>query len=187
MTTLDAGVIVITLIFLIRGLMIGFVRQIASLSALSIGFIAAGHYYGRFSHLLKGYINEPQLTFILTYALVFIISYVGIILAGIALKKVMQISFLGWFDRTMGGVFGFAKALFLNTLIFMFLSWILSSSSPLIQRSFFSKYLSQSAHILTRLINDEELRGHLNPKQPAISAFLHDPVKFLKIGEGHPQ
>jgi len=185
MTTLDAGVIIITLIFLTRGIMIGFVRQIASLAALSSGFIIAGHYYHQFAQYAKAYISEPQLAYIITYGLVFVVSYILIILAGILTKKVMQVSFLGWFDRTLGGVFGLAKAVLVNTLLFMLLAWILSSSSPLIQKSFFSKYLMISSQYATALIQDDHLRSQVMPQQPAISAFLDDPVKFLKFDNGN--
>ena len=115
MTTLDAGIIVITLIFLVRGIMIGFSRQIASIAALGVGFVAAGRYYGHFSRYLSNFISEPQLAFIVTYALVFVVTYVLVILLGILAKKVMQISFLSWFDTLLGGLLGFAKAIFLNT------------------------------------------------------------------------
>lgn len=184
MTTLDAGVIIITLIFSLRGIMIGFARQIAALAALSIGFVAAGRYYNQFSLYTKEYISEPQLNFVLTYALVFIATYALVIVIGMVVKKVMQVSFLGWFDRTLGGIFGFAKATFLNTLLFMALAWLLSSSSPLIQKSFFSKYLMISSEYVTALIQDEHLRSELMPKKPAISAFLGDPIKFFQGGKG---
>lgn len=180
MTTLDAGVIILTLIFLVRGIMIGFARQIAALAALAIGFVAAGRYYKEFSHYTKEYITEPQLAFILTYALVFVSTYILVILGGMVVKKVMQVSFLGWFDRTLGGILGLAKAIFINTLLFMALAWILSSSSPLIQKSFFSKYLMVSSQYVTALIQDKELRSQLMPKRPAISAFLGDPIKFFQ-------
>ena len=42
MTTLDAGVIIITLLFLIRGVWIGFIRQLAALAALFIAFARGG-------------------------------------------------------------------------------------------------------------------------------------------------
>jgi membrane protein required for colicin V production len=184
MTTLDAGIIIITLFFLVRGIWIGFTRQVASLAALAIGYVAAGHYYNHFSGYLAKFISEPQLAFIITYALVFVVTYVLVILLGIVGKKVMQISFLGWFDKLLGGIFGLAKAVFINTLLFMLLAWILSSSNPLIQKSFLSKYLMISSKYVTAVIQDKELRDKIMPQKPAISAFLGNPVKFFQNGNG---
>lgn len=185
MTTLDAGIIIITLFFLVRGVWIGFTRQVASIAALAIGYVAAGHYYSHFAGYLTKYISEPQLTFIVTYALVFVITYILVILLGIVGKKVMQISFLGWFDTMLGGVFGLAKAIFINTLLFMVLAWVLSSSNPLIQKSFLSQYLMISSKYVTSIIQDKELRNKIMPKKPAISAFLGDPIKFFQNGNGN--
>lgn len=187
MTTIDTGVIIITLIFLVRGIWIGFIRQLAALAALFIAFLAAGRYYNQLSSYITRFISEPQIAFIVTYALVFLISYVLIVLLGIVLKKVMQISFLGWFDKLLGGIFGFAKAVFLCTLIFMGLSWLLSSSNQMIQKSFFSPYLMTSSKYVLTFIHDKDLQKKLMPQKPAISSFLENPVQFFEKGDGKPK
>jgi len=184
MTILDAGVIIITLLFLVRGIWIGFIRQLAALAALFLAFVAAGQYYTRFSVFITRFITEPQLAFIITYILVFLATYVLIILLGLALKKVMQITFLGWFDKLLGGIFGFAKAVFVCTLTFMALAWILSSSNPIVQKSFFSPYLMISSQYFLTFIKDENLQTKLMPQKPAISSFLANPVQFLEKGGG---
>lgn len=179
MTALDIGVIVVVTFFLARGLWIGFVRQIAFLLALSLGYVAAGSYYPAWSQHLSG-IHNPQLRFVATYALLFFTTYVVIMLLGLGLKKVMQISFLGWFDRLMGAVFGLVKAGFLNTMIFMALTGIFSSNSVFIEKALFSRYLSISSQWLTSIIKDSDLRTELLPKKPALSDFLSDPVPALQ-------
>lgn len=184
MTALDAGVIIITLLFLIRGIWIGFIRQLAALAALFIAFIAAGQYYSQLSIYITKFISEPQLAFIITYASVFLVSYVLIVLLGLLLKKVMQISFLGWFDKLLGGIFGFAKAAFICTLIFMALAWILSNSNPMIQKSFFSPFLMKSSQFVLTFIKDKDLQARFTPKKPAISSFLNNPIQFFEKGDG---
>lgn len=184
MTTLDAGLIILCVLFIGRGIWIGFFRQLAAIAALFIGFIAAGYYYAAFSEYINKFISETQLAFIITYALIFVVTYAMVIILGILLKKVMQISFLGWFDKLLGGIFGFLKAAFICTLLFMALAWFLSSTNPLIQKSFLSPYLMISSEYLTSLIKDKKLQSELLPKKPAISAFLGDPVKFFQVRNG---
>lgn len=179
MTALDIGVIVVTVFFLTRGIWIGFIRQIAFLLALFLGYAAAGTYYPTLSqHLEK--IDNPQLRFVVTYALLFFTTYVMIMLLGLGLKKVMQITFLGWFDRLMGGVFGLVKAVFIATLVFMALTGIFSTNSVYIEKAFCTKYLLISSQWLTSIIHDKDLQAELLPKKPAISNFLSNPVPALQ-------
>jgi membrane protein required for colicin V production len=179
MTALDIGVIVVTGFFLARGIWIGFIRQIAFLLALFLGYAAAGTYYPSWSQHLSQIAN-PQLRFVVTYGLLFFSTYVAIMLLGIGLKKVMQISFLGWFDRLMGGVFGLVKAIFITTLLFMALTGIFSSDSVFIEKAFFTKYLTISSREMTSIVKDKDLQSELLPKKPVLSGFLRDPVPALQ-------
>jgi len=180
MTALDIGVIVITVLFLVRGIWIGFVRQIAFVLALSMGYLAAGANYNLFSKYIVKWVSDPQLRFVITYTVLFLATYVIIMLLGAGLKKVMQVTFLGWFDRFVGGVFGLGKAAFISTLVFMALAGIFSNSNPIIQRSFSTKYLMQGARFVTSFIKDKDLQHALLPKSPAISSFLANPIPALK-------
>lgn len=180
MTVLDIGVIIITIAFLVRGAWIGFVRQLAFLLALVTGYLAAGKYYPFFSQYTSAWLKDPQLRFVITYTLLFLVTYVLIILLGLGLKKVMQVTFLGWFDRTMGTLFGLAKAVFLSTLIFMGLAGIFSTTNPIIHKSLCSPYLMVCSRYLTSFIQDKELKQQLVPKKPAITSFFSNPIPVLK-------
>lgn len=179
MTALDIGVIAVSVLLLVRGVWIGFVRQIAFLLALFLGYVAAGAYYPSWSRHLSQ-VGNPQLRFVLTYALLFFGTYVLIMVLGLGFRKVMHITFLGWFDRLMGGVFGLAKAVFITTLVFMALTGIFSNNSVFIEKAFFAKYLTLSAQWLTSIIRDKDLQQELLPKEPAISDFFRNPVPALK-------
>lgn len=179
MTALDIGVIAVTAFFLARGIWIGFVRQLAFFLALFLGYAAAGTYYATWSQHLRQ-IGNPQLRFVIAYALLFFVTYVTIMLLGLGLKKVMQISFLGWFDRLLGGIFGMIKAVFLSSLLFIALTGILPSNSVYIDKAFFGKYLSISSGWLIAIVKDNDLRSELLPKKPAISDFLRNPVPALQ-------
>ena len=179
MTALDIGVITVVVFFLARGVWIGFIRQIAFLLALFLGYVAAGTYYPAWSRYLSQ-IGNPQLRFLVTYALLFFTTYVLIMLLGLGLKRVMQISFLGWFDRLLGAVFGLTKAIFITTLAFMALTGIFASSSSFIEKAFFSKYLLTSSQWITSIIKDKDLQANLLPQQPAISDLLRNSIPAVQ-------
>ena len=176
MTPLDAGILIIFILFLIRGIWIGLVRQIASIAALVLGFVAAGLHYRQFSTTLLPYIDSPKITFIITFTLLFLLVYLTVLATGLALKKVMSLTLLGWFDRVMGGVFGTGKALFVSTFLFMILSGFLAGSNPLLTQSICVPYLSASSKFFLTFVKDKELHAHFLPKEPAISSFLPLPI-----------
>jgi membrane protein required for colicin V production len=187
MSSLDAGVIAISLILLIRGIWVGLVRQLASIAALLLGFVIAGKYYQQFSQILSPFINRPQLSFLITYGLIFLLVFVSVITLGLLLKKVMTVSLLGWFDRLTGGLFGLTKGVIVTTIFFMALAGMLSSSNPLLADSFFAPYLLRSSAYFLKFIKDQELHQHFHPKEPAISPLLSLSIPPSKTKRGNPQ
>jgi len=169
MNYLDLGVIAIILIFLVRGVLVGFLRQLASLAALILGYLFAGRYYEQISPHLSSVISSPQLRFLVTYALLFLLVFCGVLALGFLLKKVMSLSLLGWFDRFMGGVFGLVKAALISTVCFMVISGMLADSNPLITGSFAAPYLAKSSGFLLSFIPDQNLHSLLLPRNPAIA------------------
>lgn len=184
MALLDAGVIIITLLFLIRGVWIGLVRQLASIAALVLGFVAAGRYYQQLSELAVPFIDSPKISFIVTYTLLFLVVYLLTITLGFGLKKVMTLTLLGWFDRLMGGLFGLIKAVFVATLLFMLLSGLLDSTNPLFKNSFSLPYLSKSSDFFLNFLKDKDLQSHFLHKEPAISSLLPVPVPVGETTRG---
>jgi len=169
MTAIDFGAIAIVLIFLVRGIWIGFIHQLASLSALILGYLFAGRYYEQISPRLYPLISSPQLRFLVTYALLFLAIFLGVMVLGFVLKKVMSLSLLGWFDQVMGGIFGLIKAVVIISVLFMVLSTgLLADTNPLITRSLTAPYLRKSSNFLLSFIPDQQLHSLLLPKEPAI-------------------
>lgn len=168
MTAIDFGAIVIILFFLARGIWVGFIRQLASMAALILGYLFAGRYYEQISPRLSSMVTSPQLCFLLTYALLFLVVFFGVIALGYVLKKVMSLSLLGWFDRFMGGIFGLVKAGVIVTVGFMVLSGLLAEANPLMANSFAAPYLRKSSGFLLAFIPDQNLHRLLLPKEPAL-------------------
>ena len=180
MSALDAIIVIILTVFLGRGIWTGFVGQIASIAALVLGFVVAGRFYGESASLVIPFVNNKQAGFFIAYILLFIVSFAGVILFGMLLKKVMQLSLLGWFDRLLGGVLGLAKGVFVSCIVFMGLALFISGASPFFNKSFFYPYLENSSRIVVSVIKDKELRHDLLPQKPAISTFLNSTIELGK-------
>jgi membrane protein required for colicin V production len=177
MSTLDGIVIIVLIVFFLRGVWVGFIRQIASILSLVLGFIVAGRHYGDYAHLVSPYINNQQVGFFVTYLVIFLLVFAGVILGGILLKKVMSISLLGWFDKTLGALLGVGTGACVCCLVFMAVGIFISGSSPFFTRSIFYPYLDQASQVMLRIVKDTELRSELLPQQPAISEFFSNAVE----------
>jgi membrane protein required for colicin V production len=168
LTSFDIAVLSISALLIGHGIWVGCIRQLASILALIVGFVAAGRLCEDFYQTLRPFISSPNIAFFVSYLILFVIIYLGIILLGMGLKKVIDIALLGWFDRAIGGLLGAAKAMFVAVLVFMALSSILSGSNNFLRKSFSYPYLSFSSEYILRLIRDVDLRSSFLPKEPAI-------------------
>ncbi len=168
MNILDGIMILLTVVLLVRGLMVGFVRQLAFVFALVLGYLLAGRYHGLVSPALASLIGNAGLRFLVAYGLTFLAVYLAVMLLGVGLRKVMQVTFLSWFDRLLGGLLGAGKAVFVGTLLYMGLAVFLSGTSPVFTDSLCAPWLRHSAEFLTQVLQDQEARNRLLPRPPAI-------------------
>ncbi len=187
MSLLDFLIASIILFFLIRGVWIGFIRQLASLLALILAFVTAGNFYGESADFVFPFIKNQQIGFLLAYLLVFIVTFFAVILVGQLLKTILTVSLLGWFDSLLGGVFGLAKALFISCLLFIGFATFISGSSNFFRHSYFYPYLNESTTFFLSLVKDKKLRDGLLPRPPAISSFIDTSIEFSKARQGDSQ
>ena len=180
MTSLDAVFIVIFVVFFIRGIWTGVVSQMAFLSALLIGFIAAGSLYEKAAPHMQDYISPPQLAFFATFTLLFVLVYIIVMVIGMSLKRVVKVSSLGWFDRLMGGMLGLGKAVLISTFIFIALTSVLSKSNSFVRKAYFYPFFKKSSKGVLRFVKDKDLREHFNPKDPGIASLLALQSKLAK-------
>jgi len=183
LTLFDYLVILLLLGFLARGIWIGFIRQISVLIALVAGFVTAGQLHADFYHLLLPYLHHTLITFLLTYIILFGLIYGGVVLLGLGLRKVVTLSLLGWFDRTLGGLFGLAKGFFLAILLFMVLANFVSGGNRVLREAVFYPVLERSTAILLGLIKDHDLREGFLPREPAIPPDAPPPPPTPPEGE----
>lgn len=113
---------IIVLYFLIAGIRKGLIRQVLEVVGIVAAFVCSFYLANRLALYL-----EPRID--LSYNLSLVISaaiiFVGVIIAfhylGLALKKFLDITLLGAFDKVMGGVFGAVKGLLLCSLLLVIL------------------------------------------------------------------
>ena len=179
MSSIDSAIILIISLLTARGVWTGFVRQLSFIVALVLGFIVAGRFYLVFSGFLGGFIATPQLAFLLTYLILFILVYLAVIFSGLGLKKFMKVSMLGGFDRFMGGMFGLGKGMFIIILMFMVLAGLLANSGTFLRKSYFYPFLNGGSRVVMSFINDPDLRSSFKPKEPAIPSIFAEESRLV--------
>ena len=167
-TAFDVLALLIFVAFLVRGVWVGFIRQISSLIAMIGGFVLAGYFDSEFYRLILPYIDNSHTAFLITYIVLFIAFFFLIKLAGLGLKKVMDVSLTTWFDRTVGGLFGIAKGIFFVSLLFVVTTSFMSGSNNYLKKSISYPFLSSSSKAILTFIQDHDIRSYFVPKEPAI-------------------
>ena len=167
-TAFDVLALLIFVAFLVRGVWVGFIRQISSLIAMIGGFVLAGYFDSEFYRLILPYIDNSHTAFLITYIVLFIAFFFLIKLAGLGLKKVMDVSLTTWFDRTVGGLFGIAKGIFFVSLLFVVTTSFMSGSNNYLKKSISYPFLSSSSKAILTFVQDHDIRSYFVPKEPAI-------------------
>lgn len=168
-TAFDILVLFFFLAFLIRGIWIGFIRQISSLLAMLGGFFLAGYFDNDFYRVLLPYFKSSHTVFLLSYLILFVAFFFLIKLVGLGLKKVMDLTLTNWFDRAVGGLLGLIKGLFFCSLVFLVMTSYLSGSNRYLKESLSYPFLAQSSKAILAFIRDHDLRSYFLPKEPAIT------------------
>lgn len=111
MTALDYAVIGVTGISVIWGAWHGFVREVISLAGWVIAFVAANLFAAPLAEHLPETISQPELRTLIAFVALFLLALTATTLVGLLLSRIAQAVGLGGLDRTLGGVFGLARAL----------------------------------------------------------------------------
>jgi membrane protein required for colicin V production len=162
-STFDWIIAAILALFLLRGLCIGFVRQLAASVALIGSYWLAGEYVGEVIPLVKEFIQRPGAVFLVSFVGLFLLSLLLFALIGQLLHKMLEVSLLGWTDRLAGGILGVARGAVVVTLLHMFLS---AALPPLFADALTVPYLDQGAAIVRQFIRNVSVRDDLKPRPP---------------------
>lgn len=123
MNVIDIILGIILLFGLIRGVMRGFIIELASLVALIVGIYGAIHFrYFAFEFLQNQFDWDEQYIQLTAFAITFILIVIFVLLIGKLLTKLVGAIALGIVNRILGGLFGILKMAFITSVLIMFIS-----------------------------------------------------------------
>lgn len=174
-TSFDVIVVLIFLLFIVRGTWIGFMRQAAVFLALIGSYLLAGSCTGFLMPHVSNFIENPKVVFYINFTLLFILGVIFLFLTAKILRLVVEVTMAVWFDRTLGMLLGLIKAVFVTSILYMAMSSSLVSSNELLKKSLTSPFLAQGAEYVQKLIQDNDLRKLFLPKEtPVLPEMIQD-------------
>ena len=176
MSAYDLVIIGLFALLIGRGLWLGLLRQVTGFIALYLGYFAASRYHDKIFPFLRDISENPKVVFLTSYVILFVVTYVVVMLIGKAMGYVIHLTITGWFDRLLGAVVGFAKAIILAVLLHIILGTILAPENQMLRTCVTCNALNEAADFTRTLIRDENVRKSLLQQKPAIAI---DAVKGL--------
>jgi membrane protein required for colicin V production len=150
MNLLDYIVIVILSFCLVRGIFRGLIKEISSIVGVLGGLYGAYAYYPMLANLLSRWISNSAYANIAACLLIFVGIFLVVSIAGIIIKYMMNISFLGWTDRIGGAVFGTVKGVLIVSVLILVLTTFLPKNAEIVRGSLAARNLMRVSATLVQ-------------------------------------
>lgn len=155
MNIFDIIIVVVLSFCLIRGFLIGMVRQISSIVGVLAGFLAAIRYYPLLTGYLKEWIDTPGYRDIAAFMILFCIVFIVVILLAWIIHYLMKVSKIGWVDRVLGVIFGAVKAALVVSILLVALTTFLPPGTGVVQQSRLARYLTPISEKIALFVTDK--------------------------------
>jgi len=111
MTWLDYAALALLAASILWGVWRGLVREVISVAAWVLAFLAANLFAGPLGEQLPKALPTPEIRVLVAFIAVFVATLAVGTLFGLLLSRLAKVAGLGGLDRALGGVFGLARAL----------------------------------------------------------------------------
>jgi membrane protein required for colicin V production len=155
MNLLDFLLIVILGYCLVRGIFRGLIKELSSIVGVFGGFYAAYTYYPEVAKHLAHWVTNPGHLSIISFLIIFVLVFLAVGFAGVVIKYLMNIVFLGWTDRICGAIFGTAKGLLITTVVLLVLTTFLPKNAAIIKNSWVAHHMMQFSAYLVKVTPKE--------------------------------
>ena len=140
MTLIDIIIIIIFLGLVIHGLIIGFIRGVFEIAGILLGYFLAVNY--------SATVKIPK---VLAFILIFLGVVIVISIIGRIVSKIIHFTPLGMFDRILGAIFGFLKALII-CFVFLIVVSLFRGDNRMIYKSQFAPWIVRAGISASRVL-----------------------------------
>jgi membrane protein required for colicin V production len=158
MNVLDVVILVVMVFLIVRGVMRGFVGEVASLAGIILGIWLAIRHMAHLTTILKPHLPAFSLLPLVSFALIFLGVLIACNLAGWGLRILFKKTALGWLDRTLGAGLAVVKGVVIAYLGIVILTVYLPPSAPLIAGSRLAPMVTASFQVLKKTVSPDRLK-----------------------------
>jgi membrane protein required for colicin V production len=173
MNLLDSVLIVILGYCMIRGIFRGLIKEASAIIGVLGGYYAAYTYYPVIARPLGHWISNPGYLNIISFLLLFLVVFWLVSIAGVVLKYLMNIAFLGWTDRICGALFGALKAMLINVVLILVLTTFLPRNAHIVKESRGAHGLLNISAYLVK-VAPKEMKSSFETKMKALKKSWQD-------------
>jgi membrane protein required for colicin V production len=182
MNLLDIIIIATMGFFILRGMLRGFIRELASLVGVIVGIWLASVLQPQMTDQLRAYLPSsqslPLISFTIVFgAILFVCNFLGWVL-----KLFFQKTFFGWADRSLGAGLATVKGVILTYLVLVMVTFFLPGKTPLIAESRLSKLIIDSYQSMIRLVSPshyQNLKKKIEKKTEEVGEVVSEKIEDL--------
>ncbi len=118
-TFLDWLAVALVLYSVVRSVMRGLVREVLGLVTVLTGLFLAGWFHDDLGRLLANVVTTQDLALFISFLFLFVATLIAGFTGIWLIYKVLKVAHIEWFDRLLGGAFGFVRGWLIAAVIFM--------------------------------------------------------------------
>ena len=154
MTLIDYIVLFVLGVSVLFGVIRGLMKEVLSLAAWVISFIAANALAPQIARVLPQTLATEEIRLLVSFVGIFILVLVAMSVLAVMMSRLAKIAGLGSLDRVLGGVFGLARGVVVVMILALLAGLTSLPRQPMWRNAFMSHAL-------------ETLAGHIAPWLPA--------------------
>ncbi len=155
MNKFDMLIIAILAFCVIRGVFRGLIKEMSSIIGVLAGFYAAYSYYMVIARLLSRWISSATYLNILSFLIIFCMVFFVVSILGVVIKYVLDIAFMGWFDRVCGAVFGIMKGVLIVSVLLIVFTAFLPKNNSFVKNSMLAPHAALVAERMARVVSKD--------------------------------
>ena len=145
LTIFDYSVLAILVLSILLSMVRGVVREVLSLAGWVVAFMVANSFAAGFAPLLPSSVSGESLRLLLAFAALFLSSLLAMGLITMLISALVKTVGLGFADRFMGSLFGFARGLLVVLLMVLAAGLTALPQEPFWKKAVLSKPLEMAA------------------------------------------
>jgi membrane protein required for colicin V production len=163
MNPFDMLIIVVLAFCVIRGVFRGLIKELSSIVGVMAGFYAAYSYYPSIAGLLTHWMTGSAYVNIVGFLIIFCLVFFTVSVFGVVIKYLLNIAFMGWFDRMCGAAFGLIKGILIVAVLFILFTAFLPKGAAFVKDSVLAPHVAVLAENMAKVVS-KDMKRQFNSK-----------------------